>query len=375
MFPCLLFLYILTNTEAKCDLLQIALIQQCVGKSGRIVLVGDRCQAIYAWRNAQPDLVWKIAHGRDCHVQTLSTCFRCSHAVVQASQLIMPIPEVRIHAQAAAPVGNVCAIWLEHIQCASPMHVRTALTSAERPVMIIARRWKALFPLITMCAQNKIPVRITAQTNTCDWVTNAIARCEHGADYANTNIHQLIRAARATEDGCNVNANPDEGADIPADVQNDILAILVQTYAKALGCVSQQTFLDEMQCMYKQPGPVFGSVHAVKGGECHNVWLVGAEMMPAWPNEERNILYVAFTRARVNLTLVCAKDNAVSAHDRCQLFIADSQGMQIRSFNDDSEQWVYHREQQLHGAPIVDGSAHALARFVSFDRMIQLTLV
>lgn len=74
----------------------IELIRQSLSPTGRVVFVGDRAQAIYAWRGADTNSVSNIIAKFGIPSEgllPLSTCYRCDRAIIRAAQEYVPAIE------------------------------------------------------------------------------------------------------------------------------------------------------------------------------------------------------------------------------------------------------------------------------------------
>ena len=56
----------------------------------RFVCVGDRNQAIYAFRGACPTAMQDLTRALSARTMPMSTCFRCAHSIVREAQKVMP---------------------------------------------------------------------------------------------------------------------------------------------------------------------------------------------------------------------------------------------------------------------------------------------
>lgn len=71
--------------------LELAL--KCRGTGGRIIFVGDRRQAIYAFAGASPEAFQSIIDRTGATVLPLSVCYRCPKSVVALAKEIVPLIE------------------------------------------------------------------------------------------------------------------------------------------------------------------------------------------------------------------------------------------------------------------------------------------
>lgn len=84
------------------SLMQITLMLQA-GEFGRIIAIGDPCQAIYSFRGADPEAMQSFMVQMNATQLPLSICYRCPKKVVELAQRIVPY----IEASPTAPEGTV----------------------------------------------------------------------------------------------------------------------------------------------------------------------------------------------------------------------------------------------------------------------------
>ena len=75
--------------------IQRAVVFRSLKPDGRMLAVGDPCQAIYGFRGASSDSMDQIRAAFGCTVLPLSITYRCSSAIVKAAQAFVPHIEAR----------------------------------------------------------------------------------------------------------------------------------------------------------------------------------------------------------------------------------------------------------------------------------------
>jgi superfamily I DNA/RNA helicase len=272
---------------------QIALTLRSVRKGGRVVGVGDPRQAIYGFRGAHSDAFEKVRAALDAVVLPLSVSYRCSRAVIREAQKMVP----HIMAAPDAVEGSVQVCTERDLMAgvgigdfilsrtnAPLMGLCLALLRDGQPAAIQGRDVGAkLVVQIRKAKTDDVPAMLAhLKTWTAKEVKRLAAReLDAQVDQAN-DVEDCIGALAAGETSCEV-----------------IIRKIERMFAD--GSSSARITLS--------------TTHRAKGAERKNVWLLrstylrsrggrnGAPRIP--PSiEEHNLLYVAVTRAKINLYLV-----------------------------------------------------------------------
>lgn len=82
---------------------QLAILKRLVKPGGRLIAVGDSCQAIYGFRGADSEAIKRITDAFSCTELPLTVSYRCPQEVVKFAQAYVP----HIQAHENAPVGSV----------------------------------------------------------------------------------------------------------------------------------------------------------------------------------------------------------------------------------------------------------------------------
>ena len=83
--------------------IEAMLVDRFIASGTRVIIVGDHDQAIYSFKGTQADSIRKFIAKYDAVELPLSTCFRCSQAVIKEAQKTVP----RIEAASFAVEGSV----------------------------------------------------------------------------------------------------------------------------------------------------------------------------------------------------------------------------------------------------------------------------
>lgn len=241
--------------QAQIQLLQM-LIEKC--PKAAIIAVGDPLQAIYGWRGASGnavELMTKLCGGAEL---PLTVNFRCSKSVIRHAQRV--VPQIQYHDE--APEGSVSIGPLK------PKAGDFVLSRLNAPLV------KSALSLL----EAGVPALIT------------------GSDML-PNLETLFDQY-ATEDQLDTWFSTVKPTPKNSDLYETAKTILTfnappaQTLNRIFGEVGNRSVVEMM------------SVHKSKGREADNVFILAPECYlhkKGDPDEERNIVYVAYTRAKHNL--------------------------------------------------------------------------
>lgn len=95
--------WVLVDELQDTNYVQREFLQRSLKPGGRLIGVGDRHQAIYGWRGAGHDAMDLIQVEFQATELPLSICYRCAARIVEMAQELVP----QIEAAPAAPVGSV----------------------------------------------------------------------------------------------------------------------------------------------------------------------------------------------------------------------------------------------------------------------------
>lgn len=278
----------------------------------RIVLVGDRHQAIYRFRGADAhsmDNMLAMLQGteREVKVLPLTVTRRCPPAVVDLAQSIVPtfecVPETWGPYQAWKANGNEGEMPMEF---GSVVH--NSRLDFMRSHMVLCRTNAPLVSAAYGLIANNTPVKIQGRELGQD-LAKLIKRMASPSDTV-VDLAQRLGEWRAKETA-RLTADPSKAISNEAKLQ--VLADKVDCIdALCQGMETVQQVLDRIQLIFadvdantdKRKFVLLSSVHRAKGLEAHMVHIINPELMPhpmATTDEEiqqeMNLKYVAYTRA------------------------------------------------------------------------------
>ncbi len=293
-------------------LVQLALFEGVVG--GRKAIVGDRNQAIFQFRGADSDSMDRLARELQPATLTLSTTYRCGKVIVAEAQRF--VKTYKAHESNGEGLISTCLLpqlqelvapgnWVLSRTNAPLVSIALGLIRRGKRARIQGRDIGAgLKAIVNKCAtgpaKTSIPKWLERLTT---WRDREVKRAE--AQQNEKLIEKILdqyETLVALVDGC---------AGIPelltrlenlfSDTDDGVPAIVCSSVHKAKGREADRVFIlrDTLQ-------PPVGCVNChkrPKGCKCPG----GYEPDPKAQREERNIEYVAITRARHELTWVSGK--------------------------------------------------------------------
>lgn len=270
--------------------------------SGRIVVVGDPYQSIYAFRGADPDSIPLMSQrlretDRGLEQYPLTVTWRCPRSHVELARRIVPDLE-------AAP--NASGGRIDHDLAWDAM-----LAEVEPGEMVLCR---VNGPLVKGCLA---------------LLRNGRKAVVRGRDFGNE-LAALVRRLGKTGDLASLTRKlcrwrdseilrltesdaPDSRIESVSDQVECLLAI-------SETCDTIQDVLDRLQSLFGDPGTiarvvsdpvqpvVFSTIHRAKGLECDTVFVIDTPFRrprtQVQEQQERNIRYVAMTRSKHRLAFV-----------------------------------------------------------------------
>lgn len=279
---------------------QLILAQMSCKRDGRIVVVGDDRQAIYGFRGADSGSIDRLKKELKAAELGLNTTYRCGKAIVEKAQVLVP----DYQAAPTAPEGLVDSLKYEN------------LVEQARPGDFVLSRKNA--PLMSTCLRllrAGVPARVEGR----DIGKDLASQVEKFKARSVPDFLKRITAWR-TKEAKRVEA---KGKDVEAKLQivedrYETLAVLAD------GAANVAEILERCRALFEdatsivrdaktgqdhvvknmKPAVVCSSVHKAKGLEADRVFVLVDSLSKKKDQEELNIEYVAYTRAKHHLTLV-----------------------------------------------------------------------
>ena len=246
----------------------------------RLIICGDPRQSIYAFRGAATNSMDLLAETHSATQLLMPISYRCSKAVIRAAQGIVP----DIQAAPAATDGEVIHT-----------HVTPEYNEIPARALFLCRNNGPLFSFGLYLFRHKVPMRI--RTSLGRYILSRLSKHKR-----TTPISKFLRLLEIE-----INQAPKK--------KQAALDELYTTYAslaedKDLSTVGD--LLDTVKSLLSADGGVtLSTIHRAKGDEADFTYILYPELMPskfATTEEdfiqEDNLRYVAYTRAKLSLTLI-----------------------------------------------------------------------
>jgi DNA helicase-2/ATP-dependent DNA helicase PcrA len=285
------FDYVFVDEAQDCNPAQIQLIRNSLKPGGKLVAVGDRRQAIYAWRGADHGVMDRLAEEFDADVLPLSITYRCPKNVVRLVNNIVP----DLEAAPTAIDGSVSVVSeAQFLNSVRPGDLVISRTNAA-----IARFSMALLLAGVRCQvlgkdMSKGLTRLIDKAKTPE-VTDLLFTLDEYGHREAERLMTLRQEAKAEEllDQIDTIRSLSDGLETVTQLRRRIDTL----FQDAPG----------------QSAVIFSTVHKAKGLEFDRVWMF-EPTFNVTTTEGENLYYVAATRAikALHLVQISRKDNKPS---------------------------------------------------------------
>ena len=283
------FDYVFCDESQDFSLAQQEVIRKALNRKGRLITVGDESQAIYGFAGADVDSYARLAELNGySRSMPLSVCYRCAKNIVMEAREIVP----HIEYSPDAELGVVR--W-------------GSLSDIERGDWVLCRNLKPLVQTYLWLLKHRIKARIRGK----DIGEGIVALIVKTGARTLTGLLHLLDAEEAkllrrlAERGVR---NPSLHPKIELLHQRrDVIETLMVEVDSVPALISTISgiFTDEVK------GICLSTIHKAKGLENERIFFLCPELIPSkfatqpWQFEqERNLRYVAITRARRELVYV-----------------------------------------------------------------------
>ena len=269
----------------------------------RFIAVGDKNQAIYGFAGADSKSFEEIQNQPNTIGLPLSECYRCDSEIIALAQSIVP----SISHFAGNGAGNV--------------NREALLNEIEAGDMVLCRN---TFPLVKLCMNYlKVGKKAVIKGQSIGDSLQALIRgtgAKKSADVINTLqnekqqlVKSIVKKMRISEDEAK-----QEQSYVSFCDKVEVIELLSENCetAEDISAVLGRLFSDDTTT-----GIQLSTIHRSKGLEAKRVFIIHAELMPSkyakqdWQMEqEMNLMYVAYTRAKNYLGFVCDFD----AFEKCE---------------------------------------------------------
>lgn len=287
------FDFVMVDEAQDTNAIQRAILRKIMKPTSRIIAVGDPAQAIYGFRGADSNSLNLIAEEFNCKRLPLTVSYRCPTKVVEFAHEWVS----HIEAAEGAPEGVVSAI---------PNWTKQLGTLFNTGDLVVCRTTKPLVSLCYKFLKNKIPARIMGREIgqglkalvsklNAKGIDGLVSKLEVWAD-------REVEKAVAKKNDAKVEAIQDK---------SDCLLCLIDGLPETNRTIPALLALIDSLFSDTGTGVVLATIHKSKGLEADNVFWLNFSQCPAkwakmeWQQEqERNLCYVATTRAKKALYLI-----------------------------------------------------------------------
>lgn len=280
--------HVITDEFQDMSAARLVLLNKFAMSGARIILVGDLQQSIAGFSGADPRSAQKAYEKFDPLRLYLSCCFRCGSSILDLARVFQP----RIMPAPGAEEGLVTVD--------SPDDMFRFLGKGD----LVISRYNA--PLIDKCLEACF-AGVRAKIAGDILVTKMKSYIKRAAKLSSSLVDGLVMVANSEIN--NLEASGRQSEIIGVDRIKESLIRIIKEY-KTTDTEQVLRIADEL-FNPEHPDVLFSTIHKIKGGEADTVWLLGSNLIPndnsivAWQNEqERNLAYVAITRAKKRLHLV-----------------------------------------------------------------------
>lgn len=277
-----------------------ALAKKLLRPGGRLVSVGDPCQAIYGFTGADNDALDIIAREFSCTTMPLTVTYRCPKSVVaHARQLVS-----HIEAHESSPMGSVTEMLQDEFDTLPAEQLRSQDA-------VLCRNTKPLVSLAYSLIRRGIGCHVEGR----DIGAGLMALARRWKVRTCAQLGDKLEAYLERETSKLMAKGQEMKAESLAD-RVDTLHVIMSTLAGS-ATISELTaainrLFGDTEPGQPSPNLTLSTVHKSKGREWDRVYLLGRNAyMPSkyarqeWQQEqERNLQYVAITRAKAELVEV-----------------------------------------------------------------------
>lgn len=269
--------------------IQIEMLKRMVGKNTKFLFVGDRRQSLYAFRGADSKAMDRIKREFGCIELPLSITYRCPKAVVAVAQQYEPT----IQAAENAPDGMVRdggAMTNASFRPGDLIVCRTSAPVATLAFSLLGRGLRVRLQGRDLAEGLKALVKRLKPTSVDDLLSK-LSKWEQ---------QQILALSRADESPAKIAAVQDK-------------ALTLRTIVVSSGAKTVESVQEKIDGLFAGEGPciLLSTVHRAKGLEADRVFVIDHSYTPKWAafsseamEQERNIKYVAVTRAKQELVFL-----------------------------------------------------------------------
>ena len=294
--------FVLVDELQDANLAQIKLYQSLVDRGATFIGVGDKHQSIYGFTGSGIDSWTTLQFLIKCQKYSLPICYRCGKKILKQAQKL-----VKIQAAPLAIQGQVKEIESEQVN------------GLVKPGHLILARLNA--PLISRCLsliiqEKRAKVR---GKNVAKYLLEFIARfIEFPSDFPTAWYARMSKYCTSR-----IKFLKENGADLEARDFSDIyesLDFLYRAFVLSEAIYDLEQFKAKILNLFDDNDKncvILSTIHRAKGDESNTVYILDSGQLPystknnneAQQEQEKNLVYVAITRAKKTLYFVDGQPN------------------------------------------------------------------
>jgi superfamily I DNA/RNA helicase len=274
---------------------QRAMIHLLLSTGARMMGVGDDKQAIYGFRGADRKSLTKIIEEFSCQVLYLTTSFRCSQSVILEAQKIVPDIQSWPQSPPGLVIGSVSEDWsVDYIPKGSAILCRN---NAPLMTMCLALLSKGVGATILGRDISMSLKKMVKSYKTQDLRTlNSLMWADVEKQILHLETNRKFRQANLLKD------------------KAECISVLINSLPES---AKVRDLERKLKAMFSDKKAVvtLATIHKAKGMEFTDVYILEPDLIPSkWATgeeeiaQEDNLLYVARTRAKLNLTYITLED-------------------------------------------------------------------
>jgi hypothetical protein len=289
--------YVMIDEAQDLNRAQLELVLRAVEPGGRTLAVGDAGQAIYGWAGADFHSMDRIAQRTGARSMPLSICYRCPASHVALAATVHPQIEPRPNAPEGVIEGNVPE--------------EDAVRRMTPGDLVISRVNAPLVPMAYEMIRMGVPARVRGR----DIGKGLCALVHRVAEQAGCTLRDFPRWVEHYREAqeAEVIRRGKEGVEMALVSLRDRCETVAAIY-QSLKPPTLERFVTAVQELFSDEakGVVWlSTIHRAKGDETERVYILRPDLLPhprartpQQQEQEQNLRYVAFTRAKEALYFV-----------------------------------------------------------------------
>jgi DNA helicase II / ATP-dependent DNA helicase PcrA len=261
--------------------------KRALGPDGRLMAVGDPCQSIYGFTGATPDAMDRIQSEFGCIELPLTVSYRCAKSIINRAQAIVPYLE----AFEGSPEGDVMTL-----DCA------TAVNYLQPTDAVLCRMTAPLVGFAFDLIRHGIGCRVLGR----DIGAGLISLIKKRDAVTVDELVEALEIYRDEEVAKCLRQDREEKAAGIKDRVDCVLTVIDELPRKER---TIEALVGRLTSLFDDDDGAglltLSTIHKAKGKEWDSVAILAPELMPCkwarqeWEHvQERNLMYVAWTRAK-----------------------------------------------------------------------------